>query len=73
MNIHETLNVFHSFDRSIVASFIAEGHAVEARFDKNGTRRVRIDGRRETSMNVAMDRIARWAEGATSRNHFIGA
>lgn len=47
---------------SLVQQFEARGHTVEVRRDRNGSRKVRIDGGRWLSVHDAMQRI----EGALS-------
>jgi hypothetical protein len=63
------LNLFASYDLPLVERFIAAGHSVEIRKDRNGNRKVRIDGGGETSVGPAMAKIERWIERSNAAAH----
>lgn len=66
------INLFPSYDRGLVERFIAAGHDVEIRKDRNGNRKVRINGGSETTVGPAMEKIERWAGNQDAMAHIRG-
>lgn len=43
--------------QAVADAFVSAGHSAVCRFDRNGSRRVSLDGGRETDMRAAMRKI----------------